>query len=56
MLLTTEPYELVIPAEVWEAPSVQALAAWLRTEDVWAAIDGLGGYETGDAGQVIWVG
>ncbi len=56
VLLTTEPYELVIPAEVWEAPSVQALAAWLRTEDAWAAIDGLGGYETGDTGQVIWVG
>ena len=55
VLLTTEPYDLVIPAEAWETEPVQALAAWLSTEDACEAITGLGGYETGDTGQMTWV-
>jgi hypothetical protein len=35
---------------------VQALAAWLGTEDAREAIAGLGGYETAETGQVAWVG
>lgn len=54
--LTTEPYDLAIPAEAWTAPPVQALAAWLGTEDAREAIAGLGGYETEKTGQVAWVG
>ena len=33
VLLATEPYDLVIPAEVWETAPVQALVAWLNTEE-----------------------
>lgn len=56
MLLTTEPYDLVIPAEAWERPPVQALLGWLRTADARAAMAALGGYETDETGQVAWVG
>ncbi len=56
VFLTTESYDLVIPAETWEAPPVQALAAWLRTEDARVVIGGLGGYETAETGRAVWVG
>jgi molybdate-binding protein/DNA-binding transcriptional regulator YhcF (GntR family) len=55
ILLTTEPYDLVIPVEAWESPPVQALAAWLGTEDARAAIATLGGYEMDEMGRVTWV-
>jgi molybdate-binding protein/DNA-binding transcriptional regulator YhcF (GntR family) len=56
VLLATEPYDLVIPVEAWESAPVQALAAWLRTEDGRMAIAELGGYETEESGRVSWVG
>ncbi len=56
VLLTTEPYDLVIPAETWEKPPVQALADWLATAEARNAITLLGGYETEETGQVTWVG
>ncbi len=56
VLLTTERYDLVIPAAAWETAPVQALSAWLHTEGARAAIDVLGGYETAETGQVVWVG
>ena len=43
--LATEPYDLIIPAEAWPLPPVQALAAWLASTEGRAAIDALGGYE-----------
>ncbi len=55
LFLTTEPYDLVIPAEAWETPPVQALAAWLCTEDARVVIAALGGYETTETGQMVWV-
>jgi len=55
ILLVTEPYDLVIPVEVWESAPVQALAAWLGTAEARAAIAGVGGYETGTSGQVSWI-
>ena len=55
VFLATEPYDLVIPAEMWDTAPVQALATWLNTEDAHAVIAGLGGYETGDTGQMVWV-
>ena len=33
VFLAIEPYDLVIPAEMWDTAPVQALAAWLRTAD-----------------------
>ena len=54
--LVTEPYDLVIPAEVWAGEPVRALAAWLATEGAREAIARLGGYETAETGRVAWVG
>ena len=56
VLLTLERYDLVIPADVWESPPVQALARWLSTEEARAAIGELGGYDTEETGRIEWVG
>lgn len=53
--LTTERYDLVIPAEKWELDSVQALWAWLQTDPAKAAIHSLGGYDTLQTGTTFWV-
>ncbi len=54
--LATEPYDLVIPAEAWETPAVQALAALAAERGRrGTTIAGLGGYETEKPGR-IWVG
>jgi len=54
-LLTTERYDLVIPAEKWDLESIQALKRWLDTSQAKAAINNLGGYDTKDTGSVTWV-
>ena len=51
-LLTTEAYELVIPAETWQKPAVQALVDWLQTPQAKEAIAGLGGYDTAATGMI----
>ena len=53
--LTMERYDLVIPVNVWESPPIQALAGSLSTDETKAAIADLGGYDTGETGQVTWV-
>jgi len=55
VLLTTERYDLVIPADVWPSPPVQALVQWLSTDEAKAAIAGVGGYDTGETGRVEWI-
>lgn len=55
VFLTTESYDLVIPAEMWEMEPVRMLAAWLGTEDARSALAALGGYETALTGQMTWV-
>ncbi|MBN1888027.1 MAG: GntR family transcriptional regulator [Thermoflexales bacterium] len=54
--LTMERYDLVIPAEVWSWPAVQALAGWLSRQAAKTAIEKLGGYDTHKTGCVEWVG
>lgn len=54
-LLTTERYDLVIPAEKWEMDTVQALKNWLAAPQAKAAIHNLGGYDTSQTGTVTWV-
>ncbi len=54
-LLTTERYDLVIPAEKWELESVQALKRWLETPHAKTEINNLGGYDTKETGAVRWV-
>jgi putative molybdopterin biosynthesis protein len=53
--LTTEPYDLVIPAEGWELRPVKVLAAWLGTKAARDAIGDLGGYDTKETGRTRWV-
>jgi molybdate-binding protein/DNA-binding transcriptional regulator YhcF (GntR family) len=55
LCLTTERYDLVVPAQAWEYPSIRALARWLSTEAAKSAITALGGYDTHETGQVAWV-
>jgi putative molybdopterin biosynthesis protein len=56
ILLTTERYDLVIPAEIWDLPAPQTLVHWLNSDEAKAAIMDLGGYEVRDTGTVDWVG
>jgi len=56
VFLTMERYDLVVPAETWESAPLQALACWLTTGEAKTAIADLGGYDTGETGQVAWVG
>lgn len=53
--LTLERYDLVIPAEVWEALPIQALVQWLATDAAKAEMTALGGYEIRETGRVQWV-
>jgi molybdate-binding protein/DNA-binding transcriptional regulator YhcF (GntR family) len=53
--LVTEPYDLVIPAEKWELPSVRRLAEWLASAEARQAIAELGGYDTTHTGEIRWV-
>lgn len=54
-LLTTERYDLVIPAEKWEMETVKALRNWLNTSQAKKEINDLGGYDTTQTGAVTWV-
>jgi len=54
-LLTTERYDLVIPADKWELESVQTLKRWLETPHAKTEINNLGGYDTTETGAVRWV-
>ncbi len=54
-LLTTERYDLVIPADKWEMDTVQALKGWLDSAQAKAAINHLGGYDTTQTGTVTWI-
>jgi len=55
ILLTTERFDLVIPAEKWELESVRTLKNWLNTKQAKSAINNLGGYDTTETGTVVWV-
>jgi molybdate-binding protein/DNA-binding transcriptional regulator YhcF (GntR family) len=54
-ILTTERYDLVIPAEKWEQESVQALKRLLNTAPAKTAINNLGGYDTSHTGTIMWL-
>lgn len=54
--LTTERYDLVIPAGVWRTSPIQALVRWLSTSEAKSAIEHLGGYNIEETGRVEWVG
>jgi len=54
--LQRERYDLVVLEDGWQAPAIQALAAWLTTREAQEAIAALGGYETDETGRLTWVG
>ncbi len=54
--LTIERYDLAIPAEAWQAPSMQILTRWLASSEARELIHGLGGYDTRHTGTLTWVG
>jgi molybdate-binding protein/DNA-binding transcriptional regulator YhcF (GntR family) len=53
--LTLERYDLVIPADVWETPAIQALTGWLGSGEAKEAVLSLGGYDVHQMGGVVWV-
>jgi molybdate-binding protein/DNA-binding transcriptional regulator YhcF (GntR family) len=53
--LTTERYDLVIPAEVWSRSPVQALARWLANPEAQQNILAIGGYDIHETGKVEWL-
>jgi putative molybdopterin biosynthesis protein len=55
VFLTTERYDLVIPAEKWESPPSQALRNWLSAPPAKMILENLGGYDTSETGRVVWV-
>ncbi len=55
ILLNTERYELVVPANIWERQAMQSLYHWLTTAEAQKAIDGLGGYDVDETGQLEWI-
>jgi len=53
--LTTERYDLVIPAEGWSRLPIQALAHWLVTDEAKENIMAIGGYEIKETGKIEWL-
>jgi len=53
--LTTERYDLILPADVWALPSAQQLVEWLSGDEAHAILADLGGYDTRQMGHVEWV-
>jgi molybdate-binding protein/DNA-binding transcriptional regulator YhcF (GntR family) len=53
--LTTEQYDLVIPAPLWRTAPVQALADWLAAPAARQEIAALGGYDVSKTGRVQWL-
>ena len=55
VVLTQERYDLVMHEDVYNSPPVRALQEWMRSGEGKAAVIRLGGYDTQETGQVIWV-
>lgn len=53
--LARERYDLVIPAELWGTPSIQALVALVRSLRFQEAVVALGGYDVSETGQEHWI-
>lgn len=53
--LTTEHYDLAIPAECWEHPDIQALVAMLADPATGQAIAQHSGHDTTTTGQIDWI-
>jgi molybdate-binding protein len=54
--MAQELYQLVIPKAVFETAVCRELLTVLQTEAFKKAIRELGGYETAETGNALWVG
>lgn len=55
VFLTHERYDLAVPETCLQQPALQALLAWLRSPATRQEIEQLGGYGTGQTGEITWV-
>jgi molybdate-binding protein/DNA-binding transcriptional regulator YhcF (GntR family) len=53
--LTTERYDLAVPAEGWTASPTKALQEWLCSPKAKSILKKMGGYDTSETGKVTWV-
>ncbi|OQY27103.1 MAG: hypothetical protein B6243_13375 [Anaerolineaceae bacterium 4572_5.2] len=53
--LTQERYDLVFPETGWNTSAAQSLARIIRSDRFKEAVGALGGYDTSQTGQEIWV-
>lgn len=53
--LTRERYELVLPEEIWRTPVGKAVERLVTSTEFREAVAALGGYDTAETGQVVWV-
>lgn len=49
-----ERYDLLIPAEYWDTPLVEALKNIVLSREFLTEVESLGGYSTKDTGKIIW--
>jgi molybdate-binding protein/DNA-binding transcriptional regulator YhcF (GntR family) len=53
--LTKERYDLVLPQAAWDSAAAQALRAVVRSVRFEEMVVALGGYDTSETGQEVWV-
>jgi len=53
--LTQERYDLVIPAQHFDSPPMQALIRWIGSAAARQAISSLAGYHSANTGEVNWI-
>lgn len=53
--LTVEPYDLVIPEEIFKLYSIQSLVKFIQSAEAKKTILSFGGYNTENTGKVDWV-
>jgi molybdate-binding protein/DNA-binding transcriptional regulator YhcF (GntR family) len=56
LFLTHDRYDLVVPAPLMEAPTLQSLLSWLKEPSTHSLIQSLGGYDTHQTGRLEWLG
>ncbi len=53
--LTSEHFELVIPAKILQRPAVKDFVEWLATKEAQSAVAAIEGYAASQTGQVRWI-
>jgi putative molybdopterin biosynthesis protein len=53
--LTEEPYQLVIPEQIWGTQTCRRLVETLQSAEFKTAVDSLHGYDSTPTGDVVWI-